>query len=240
MSILPKVVIFLALVCPIWTAADAIWIEQGSSESKVEKYTLEPVATSEAIYPPAAKEQKLQGKVAGMILVSETGGVESVRFFKGDAILAAAAEQAAKQWKFKPVTKDSRPVPVIAGVTFNFVLPENPQDAKDVTAELDQATSFPQSVRVSDSVMRGMIQRKINPPYPEKARNARIEGTVTMRVRINKEGEIADLQVVSGPKALVPSALEAVHQWQYKPYLFMGRPVEVESDIQVNFSLSSR
>jgi TonB family protein len=192
---------------------------------------------SKAVYPQAAKEQKIQGQVVGMILVSENGGVESVHFFKGDPILAAAAGKAAEQWKFRPVTKDGHLVPVIARATFNFALPVNPQDATDVAAELDQVAGFPQSVRVSNGVMRGMIQRKINPSYPEEARRAKIEGTVTMRARINKEGKIGDLQVVSGPEGLVPSAVEAVRQWQYKPYLFMGRPVEVESELQVNFSL---
>ena len=58
--------------------------------------------------------------------------------------------------------------------------------------------------------------------------------------KINKEGTITDLQVMSGPEALVPAAMEAARQWQYKPYLLMGRPVEVETEIQVNFGLSDR
>lgn len=247
-----KLVIFIALSCAPGTGqtsspaaqqtpapVGAASTGQGSPD-KPEEYALEPIEISKVTYPPAAKEQKVQGKVVGMILVSEIGGVESIHFFKGDAILAAAAEQAAKQWKFKPVTKDGQPVPVIARATFNFVLPENPQDTEDVAAELDQVARFPQSVRVSNGVTQGLVLRKVNPSYPEEARKARIQGTVLFQAKISKEGKIADLQVTSGPEALIPAATEAVRQWQYKPYLLMGRPVEVDTEIQVSFTLRSK
>jgi TonB family protein len=231
-----KLAISIALFC----ASGAASTQQSSSEPKPGEYTLEPIETSEAVYPPAAKEQRIQGRVVGMILVSETGGVESVQIFKNDPLLTAAAEEAAKKWKFKPVLKDGKPVPVIARATFNFVLSDNPQGPNDVAANLDRVTDFPQQVRVSSGVMQAMVLRKVSPSYPEKARKARIQGTVMLHGRVNKDGTIADLQVVSGPEALVPAAMEAVRQWQYRPYLLMGRPVDVETELQVNFTLSDR
>jgi len=66
-----------------------------------------------------------------MMLVSETGDVENVELFKADAILSQAVEEAIREWKFKPVTKDGSAVPVIAKATFNFVLGnENQQGSR--------------------------------------------------------------------------------------------------------------
>ena len=201
---------------------------------------MQPIETPKAIYPPAAKEQKIQGQVVGTILVSETGDVAGVYGFKGDPLLAAAAEEAAKKWKFKPVMKDGQAIPVFAKATFNFALADDPQDAKDVAEELGPAGRLPQRVRVSNGVSQGLLLRKVNPSYPEQARKARIQGTVLLRAKISKEGKIADLQVISGPEALIPAATEAVQQWQYRPYLLMGSPVEVDTEIQVNFTLHSK
>jgi len=211
-----------------------------SSGLKPEEYTLDPSVSSTAIYPPAAKEQKIQGQIVGTILVSETGDVAGVYGFKGDPLLVEAAEDAAKKWKFKPVMKDGQPLPVFATATFNFVLPDDPQDAKDVATGIGPAKRLPQRIRVSNGISRGMVLRKVNPSYPEKARKAGIQGTVVLHAKISKEGRIADLQVTSGPEALISAAMEAVRQWQYKPYLIMGWPVEVDTEIQVNFALRSK
>jgi protein TonB len=60
---------------------------------------------------------------------------------------------------------------------------------------------------------------------------------VILRAIINKEGRIVDLQLVSGPKELAAAAIGAVQQWHYKPYLLKGEPVEVDTRVQVNFTL---
>jgi TonB family protein len=184
----------------------------------------------------AAKEQKLQVQVVGDILVSESGEVESVRIDKGDPLLAAA-EEAAKQWKFKPSLKDGKPLALVARATFNFLLSGDVSETKDVTADLDHISSFPRRVRVSSGVSQGLLLRKVNPTYPEEARTERIQGGVLLHAIIGKDGKIADLQVTSGPEALVAAAMEAVRQWQYRPYLILGRPLEVDTLIQVNFTL---
>jgi len=61
-----------------------------------------------------------------------------------------------------------------------------------------------------------------------------------LRAKISKDGKIADLQATSGPEALIPAAMQAVRQWQYKPFLIMGWPVEVDTEILVNFALRSK
>lgn len=96
----------------------------------------------------------------------------------------------------------------------------------------------PQRVRVSQGVTQGLLIRKIQPTYPPLARQARIQGSVLLQAEISKEGTIENLRLISGHPMLAPAAIEAVKQWRYKPYILNGEPVEVETQITVNFTLS--
>jgi len=96
----------------------------------------------------------------------------------------------------------------------------------------------PQRVRVSAGVTSGLLVKRIQPPYPPLARQARIQGTVVLHAVISKDGSIENLTLVSGHPMLAPAAIDAVKQWKYKPYLLNGEPVEVDTEVQVNFTLS--
>jgi protein TonB len=96
----------------------------------------------------------------------------------------------------------------------------------------------PVRVRVSSGVSQGLLIRKVNPTYPPLAKAARIQGVVILQAQISRDGTIENLQLISGHPMLAPAAIEAVKQWKYKPYLLNGEPVEVDTQIQVNFNLS--
>lgn len=96
----------------------------------------------------------------------------------------------------------------------------------------------PQRVRVSQGVSQGLLIHQVKPTYPPLARQARIQGTVVLQALIAKDGTIQNLHVVSGHPMLAPAAVDAVKQWRYKPYFLNGEPVEVETQITVNFTLS--
>jgi periplasmic protein TonB len=96
----------------------------------------------------------------------------------------------------------------------------------------------PQRVRVSSGVVSGLKIRDVRPNYPPLARQARIQGVVILQAQISKDGSIENLQLISGHPMLAPAAIEAVKQWKYKPYLLNGEPVEVETQVQVNFTLA--
>jgi len=96
----------------------------------------------------------------------------------------------------------------------------------------------PQRGRVSSGVSTGLLIRKVPPTYPPLARQARIQGVVVLQAQISKEGNIQNLQLISGHPMLAPAAIEAVKQWKYKPYLLNGEPVEVDTQVQVNFTLA--
>jgi TonB family protein len=85
--------------------------------------------------------------------------------------------------------------------------------------------------------MKGNLIARPDPVYPAEARAAGIQGSVLLRAIISKTGDIEDLKVVSGPKELTESAIDAVKQWKYKPYLLNGEPVEVDTTITVNYML---
>jgi protein TonB len=78
----------------------------------------------------------------------------------------------------------------------------------------------------------------VQPLYPPIARQARVQGAVELRAIISKNGTIENLLVVSGHPMLSAAAIEAVRQWRYRPYLLNGEPIEVETEITVNFLLS--
>jgi periplasmic protein TonB len=96
----------------------------------------------------------------------------------------------------------------------------------------------PTRVRVSQGVSQGLLVHKVTPQYPPLAKQARIQGVVVLQALIGKDGNIQNLHVVSGHPMLTTAALEAVKEWKYKPYYLNGEPVEVETTINVNFSLS--
>lgn len=93
-------------------------------------------------------------------------------------------------------------------------------------------------VRVASGVTRGLIVKKVQPVYPQQAKYARIQGSVIMRAVINKNGDVTDLEVLDGPIELAVSAVNAVRQWKYRPYVLNGEPVEVMTTITVNYTLS--
>ena len=95
----------------------------------------------------------------------------------------------------------------------------------------------PQRIRVGGNVMQAKLLNQPKPVYPLLAKQARIQGTVRFDAIIGRDGAIQNLQVVSGHPLLVPSALEAVRQWKYQPVLLNNEPVEVVTQIDVNFTL---
>ena len=96
----------------------------------------------------------------------------------------------------------------------------------------------PQRVRVSLGVSQGLLIKKVQPTYPPLARQARIQGKVLLQAEISKDGTIENLRLISGHPMLAPAAIEAVKQWRYKPYMLNGEPVAVETQVEVNFTLS--
>lgn len=102
------------------------------------------------------------------------------------------------------------------------------------------SSSQPQRIRVGGNVQAANLIRKVTPLYPSTAKFDRVEGTVIMKAVIGKDGSILSLEQVNKlvDSRLAEAALDAVKQWQYKPTLLNGEPIEVVTEIEVNFTLS--
>jgi protein TonB len=97
----------------------------------------------------------------------------------------------------------------------------------------------PARIKQGGEVTAASIITQTRPAYPSLARQARIQGTVVLHAIIDKEGKVAQLEVVSGHPLLVQSALDAVKLWRYKPTQLNGDPVEVDTTIQVTFTMNA-
>ncbi len=93
-------------------------------------------------------------------------------------------------------------------------------------------------VRVAARVAEANLIHDVAPQYPPDAGRARIEGTVVLMAVIGKDGNVEDVRVESGLPMLAQAAVDAVKQWRYRPYMLNGEPVEVDSRITINFTLS--
>jgi protein TonB len=93
-------------------------------------------------------------------------------------------------------------------------------------------------INIGGNMQQAKLIRQPRPVYPPLAKQARISGVVHLAAVIGKEGNVINLAVISGHPLLVPSALEAVHLWVYQKTLLNGEPVEVSTQIDVNYTLS--
>jgi TonB family protein len=205
------------------------------------------------VYPPQAKEAHVQGTVTLQIKVRKTGDVEDVKLISGHPMLAPAAIEAVKQWKYKPYLMSGVAVQVETTVTVNFTLADKKQTG--VIGDVPRNTlarkggvnsggipvdpgkpgraAVPQRARVSQNAAEALLIHKVQPEHPGDA--ARIQGMVLLNATIDKKGNVVNLIVISGHPMLVSTAIEAVRQWKYRPYLVNGEAVEIETTVALNF-----
>ena len=145
-------------------------------------------------------------------------------------MLVPAAIEAVKQWKYRPYEVNGIPRVIETTIRVEF----------SKASEGGTGTSAPQAespILVTAEDMRDRLVYKVAPVYPPLARQARIQGTVILRIIINKLGEVRDTQLVNGHPMLAPAAVEAVKKWRYIPYESDGESMEVQTDVQVIFRL---
>ena len=135
----------------------------------------------------------------------------------------------------------ARVVPRADAVAVNSVVPPLNPPQLNPTPQVAEARRSPENaVRpVTSEFLAGKLIRKVVPPYPALARRNRISGTVILRAIISEQGKIRDLRVESGPALLIDAARDAVRQWEYQPWILDGKPVQIESTIDVIFKLRS-
>jgi periplasmic protein TonB len=145
--------------------------------------------------------------------------------------------------KVQIIKEDEAPPPMSSGVVGG--VPGGPGQMGGVIGGIISSTPVAvpkiavQRIRVSSGVTQGLLVRKVEPTYPQMAKIARVQGAVLLAALIGKDGTIQNLHVVQTASPLLnQAALDAVKQWKYKPYILNGEPVEVDTNITVNFTLS--
>jgi len=110
--------------------------------------------------------------------------------------------------------------------------------AELIPAKDAEAVSNPSRVEIASGIAQGQLLKQVRPYYPQGAKGNHDEGKVVLQAVIGTDGRVHDLSVVEGPSPLlIGSAMWAVSQWEYKPYLLNGAPVEVNTTINVVFNL---
>jgi TonB family protein len=239
-NLLPKFALCLLFCLPHAAAQEPSQAPLEVPPEVQRTYLLNKVAP---IYPPLARQARIQGTVILNVIINKSGDVGNIRLFSGHPMLAPAAIAAVKQWKYRPCLVDGQPVEVETRIQVNFKLEKEPPPegvVGDAPADLPfvvpgGVADSGAVVRVSEGVMRAMRTEKINPFYPPLALQAGIEGTVALDVQIRKNGDVERVTVLSGHPMLVQAAVEAVKQWRYRPYLLNGDPARVDTTVSLNF-----
>ncbi|GAC1635999.1 MAG: hypothetical protein NVS9B14_14030 [Candidatus Acidiferrum sp.] len=208
-------------------------------------------ARARAVPPYAASATRLPAQLARLFLDAYQEGfrnIEALRFQDEQSACSSAAVFSAMTARISRVPLYElrfihgdryKPIFAFAHVdgTFRLVL------LADVSKPLASTTSSKlpspeERVKMGASVLAASLVCKVQPYYPEEARRQRISGTVRFHAIIGKDGSIKQLEVLTGPPQLVTAAQWAVSQWRYHPTLINGEPVEVDTTIDVIYSLS--
>jgi protein TonB len=126
---------------------------------------------------------------------------------------------------------------VVGGLGGTFSTMLNSPPSTPVLAKSPEPTPV-KRIRVASRVVEANLIHDVPPQYPPEAGRARLEGAVVLMAVIGQDGSVKDVRVESGLPILAQAAIDAVKQWRYKPYLIDGAPVEVDSRITINFTLS--
>ena len=137
-----------------------------------------------------------------------------------------------------PMTKPAAAPDTAAPSMIGMATPGSSAPPPDVVGNQASAPKpILQTINISQGLSQGLLLKKVQPNYPSNALAMHVEGSVELTATISKTGSITSVKVVSGPPLLVHAAADAVKQWKYKPYLLNGEPVEIQTQIAVNFKL---
>ena len=176
------------------------------------------------VYPQAAKDAQIAGLVRLEVDISPAGRVADIRPVSGHPLLVEAATEAVRLWEYEPVMVEGQPAPARAQVDVNFDL-----------ATFPKTGGAAMHVRGREQMLK--LVDTVKPAYPAEAKQQALSGTVRLQALISKTGDVAGVRVLEGAPMLVGAAVDAVKQWKYEPTNLEGSPVEVVTEIDVNFVL---
>ncbi len=126
-----------------------------------------------------------------------------------------------------------------AGEGNSFTFPGPSAVPPAAPTETSRRTSENKPLRLSEPIVAAQLITRVEPRYPPLGIQLRQSGIVVLHAIIGRDGDIRELEVVSGSGFFIKAALDAVRQWRYRPTLLNGEPVEVETTITVVFQLKN-
>jgi TonB family protein len=109
----------------------------------------------------------------------------------------------------------------------------------EITPSLDAAGPLAGQIVVPEETMSSLLLAQVLPVYPVSAKEAHVEGTVILHIRVGKDGSVTSADAISGPNGLRTTAVDAVRKWMYRPFVFLGEPAEVDTNVKVIFTLGN-
>jgi TonB family protein len=212
--------VFLPAICLSPTCLVPVALAQDASAQP--NHDIPPADASKSliskvnpVYPPLARQARIQGTVVMKVAIGTSGDIQHIQLVSGHPMLAPAAIEAVKQWKYQPFVIDGEPANVTTTVQVNFTLAESMPPG---------GVPAPDSgfVRVSEGVMRSMRTENAFPEYPPVALQQQIQGQVLLQVKISASGEVESINLISGHPLFAPPTVEAVRLWKYRPYVEWG------------------
>ncbi|MBM3312457.1 MAG: TonB family protein, partial [Candidatus Aminicenantes bacterium] len=185
-------------------------------------------------YPPVALSARVEGEVEVLAVVGPDGRVKDVSILKSHPLFDQAAIDAVSQFVYEPALRDGSPVESSAKVSVTFSLSAEsrppPTKTEPTKTEPPPPTKTEPVKPPAPPVRKGetrpaQVVRRVEPEYPDLARQARVEGDVTVQVTVGPSGRIERAFVVKGEGLLDEAALKAVRQWTFEPALQDGTPV---------------
>lgn len=183
---------------------------------------------------PTAEQRELEDYIVLLTLkLSKRGTVRGVEVLKGPDTLRAAAIKAAKARKYKHRITWPDPGWMMAEVRFPVDGNGAPEIRQALPAGVSSCIPFPTAVRISPEIMLSHLLKQVEPAFPVAMQP--VEGTIVLKLHIDKDGNVYKAEKVNGPDAFVVPVIEAVSAWKYKPYLLNGTPMEVETTVELKF-----
>jgi TonB family protein len=185
------------------------------------------------VYPEIARQSHVEGVVILAVRTDTSGKVKDVMVLRSIPLLDQAAIDAVRQWVYKPLIVEGKPVEAVFTVTVRFSL-DGKKSAKSAQA-IEQFAKG--AVKITGDMNPPQLTTKVDPVYPEIARQSRVEGVVILEVRTDTTGKVKDVMVLRSIPLLDQAAIDAVRQWVYKPLIVEGKPVEAVFTVTVRFEL---
>lgn len=178
-------------------------------------------------YPAIARAARLEGAVVMDVTVMTDGALGAIQVTRSAGALDAAAVEAVRQWQFAPATRNGQPIVMTVPITVNFTL------ASGNRASTTTSTAAAPQKRTQPKVIKS-----VPPEYSQEAKDAGIQGNVTLEATVSREGTVSDVRVVRGlGSGLDEAATKAAWQWTFEPATVDDVPVEVVVTLLMTFKL---